>query len=280
MEEDPIFNDFEIDSAAPIETRPPISQEVWTNILESSIKGNRLFPQAYMAQGILVANRIVSEAAREGLPVGKFFDEDPPLEYVEGIFKSAMKKSHAAYGIKPSKSMISTDGQIEVWNNAKDAARNDLLTLAVIVSGTTPYADDVKLLTSKQIDLIESVQNNPIFRGLLEVGERGLLLDEVKAISKSFKEAIADFMHKYTIDMGYSPPPSDYSEERKKVGDNLAGFIESATSVMKNYSVQWMQQHYPQEKEILLRLLETGNNQLYSSLNVAPPHPKRHPDYE
>ena len=51
------------------EEKQTLTNEQWRQLLQAAIQGNGIFPQAYLAQGVLLANRMAQLSRESQIPL-------------------------------------------------------------------------------------------------------------------------------------------------------------------------------------------------------------------
>lgn len=244
------------------------SQDAWESVSHTGVVGNGMFPQAYFAQGILMANAMVKESAREGFPISTFFETPPPSESIKKNFEKARDRSHKAYQIEPGPQGISVVGDpiMNVWNANLKNTRETLLNIAHLVNdGQSGQLSDFMLLNE--------VQSDPLFQGLLQEAERGLKSKDVRELSDMYKSEIKEFMK--------NPHGRDgaYYLRRKNVGVTLREQVVTVMNLVKQSMIEWARLS-SDNPGVVERMKNLDAHKLLSDPMISVPHPLRNPDFE
>lgn len=232
------------------------SMESWERLMDDAILGNLMFPQAFFAQGILLANGIVREASKEGLPHSAFLENNPPEEFIKSKLTEAKNKAHHAYKVKPVISMFSRGDVRTVWKYEKYQA-------LIVLEYFARLSDDEE-----------------VGRELLKTAAQGLRSERVQNLSKTYKGEIQRFTGKYRSSR-FQDRDKHYGLNRDSLFKNLQDLIYASAKEIRLQMIERLKKSHPEEKGLIKRL-EIASDPTYpfGDPEISTPHPLRNPDYE
>jgi len=231
----------------PKDGTPSIQPRHWERLLHVAAEANHLFPQAFFAQGIQLAYTMGRFAVEEGIPLSLFLKNNPDDKMIRDNLGPERIKGHAAHGFQTI-----PRGPIDlptIWSNDKRAAINDLVILARHVASQRP--DIAPLQSASDAPLLDAVQDDPVFQGLLQTASAALSLPEVTEISTVYKGKIGDFMQKYPPTDQNKPIPEDYTPKREALMTELEGHMIEVATLTKKQLIAYLQANHPEERRLI-----------------------------
>lgn len=260
-----------------------VSAEVWENLLHTAIVGNGIFPQSFLAQGILLADRMANLVKEKKTSLDALQKENPTLELIFDMMGKAGSKSHNAYGLKTSSGMMG-ESIISVLINDKNHAQDTLMSFAEVIHGPDSDVSQQNKYSPTVIqETLHKVFSNPqefsILLEMLRIAKQSLLSPEIRAISNSYKRKIAEFMHKYS-EYDFDNIPEGYHEDRYTLIDALKEMLKGATSSVKGDLFSYVKRQHPQNRILSERLEKSDINKLLGGVSVSDINPLRNRDYD
>ena len=267
----------------PKRTDAKVSDEIWQDLLHTAIVGNGIFPQSLFAQGVLLADEMASLVNERKASLASLQEQNPPGELISTMFQEAKSKSHNAYGFKTA-STIMGDNIENLWRSDKAQAQDILVGFSEVIGRTNvDAAQESKVKEADKQGILRSVFSNPqefsLLLELLGVARQSLLSQEVREISKSYKEEISKFMQRYS-QYNFRNVPLGYTVDTRYLSKTLKYLLADATGTIKKELIVHTERQHPENKILLKRLKESETDKLFGRVTVAGIHPLLHPDYE
>lgn len=223
----------------PRQDRPTIQSGHWERILRVAAEANHLFPQAYLAQGFRVAAEMVKIASEDNVPLSVFQVKSPDDKMIRENLGPERIRGHEEHGFRTV-----PVGNIDlpgIWRNDRSSAMDILILFAKQV-----YKGKYGTYGA----LLNQVQNDPVFQGLIATAAQSLTLPEITTWSAEYKKKIREFMQKYPPQDHEKPIPDGYKGDRDTLMTELEVLIRNAALKTKEALVTYLQAEHPQNDKL------------------------------
>lgn len=247
------------------------SDKAWEAIFANENAANNIFPQAFFAQGLLVAKSFSEQARKEGIDLFTFVKAEPPMDIAMANFNRGRIGAHRKYTIKAQMPHAVDLQQLRqrTLNQSLTTGINFLENVADAVNEIRGGDDTVPGFA------LSNVQNDPLFTGLLDEAANGLRSAEVTHLSAVYKDTIVSFMHKYPQSAKETTDPKEYEEARELLKEKMSSTIISASHLIQKHMADWVTDTYPDQALLITKLRNPNLTHFLPSAGISLPHPQR-----
>lgn len=247
---------------------PPTSEQ-WLAVLRTVGEGNNLFPQTFLAAGILAAHRMVELHRQSGIPLRSFLEFSPDPKLVAATVGQDRKLSHAQNGIQTTQRSIK-HALLEVGHDNTQIALDFLARLGEVVACADSGGDRIRLGHKK---LLDRVQDDPHVHRLLQTAVNVFTFPSVLETSDSFKTSIRTFRDNTQEKYGDHNPadyaPQNYRVERREHKVALRRMVNFVATLIREELIASMDPAHPQQGAIKAELLRHTNDTLFEDMEIV-----------
>ena len=236
-------------------------------VASATTNGNRHFPQSFLAPGIEGAKTMADLAEKDGRNLSAVIADPPPEDVVDRVGR-ARDNAHEKSGFHTPVAPRAQDAQAltRVWNDGNNSSINQLSAFARL----THSVRQPTVAPPPLPQLLDAVQNDPLFRGLLNTASEAIASKPVQDLATTFKGEIGAFMRKYAedIDTNHLRDPDRYAKDQSRLMDSLKGTLDSAISLIQARLTAYVVQGYPQEAALRERIATINPADLFGSVTI------------